>query len=108
MAKILSNNKTLEILSADINVILDFGFWQRSYRNEANAFFRNHGYIPQWHYIDINDETWMRNISKRNDAVLKGETLDYFIDEGIILKFLDPADKPLPDEIDIWYENNWY
>ena len=25
-------NKTLEILSADINVILDFGFWQRSYR----------------------------------------------------------------------------
>lgn len=31
--------KTLELYNSGINVIIDFGFWQKQYRKQANKFF---------------------------------------------------------------------
>lgn len=98
-------NKALEIYTTGINVIIDFGFWQRHYRDEANRYFNEHNITPEWHYVDINDDLWMKNIEKRNSEVDRGISEDYYVDEFILDKFKDPVDKPRPSEIDIWYIN---
>ena len=99
--------KALEIYHSGINVVIDFGFWQKQYRKQTNQFFTENNVKIEWHYIDINDATWKKNIKKRNKLVAENESFDYFVDEGILNKFMNPDDKPEYDEMDIWYENNW-
>lgn len=99
--------KALEIYSIGLNVIIDFGFWQKRYREEANRYFRKHNITPEWHFIDISDDLWLKNIEKRNIEVQSGISNDYQVDEYILEKFRNPADKPNPNEIDIWYKNEY-
>lgn len=99
--------KAIEIYSTGINVIIDGGFWQKHYRDEANQFFIEHNITPEWHYVDINDDLWMKNIEKRNREVERGISEDYYVDEYILDKYKNPADKPNTDEIDVWYKNEY-
>ncbi len=99
--------QSLEIYEAGVSVIVDFGFWKKAQREQIAAFYEEHGIKPEWHYIDIDDETWKRNLEKRNAAVLKNETLDYYVDEGLARKCESRFEKPQPDEIDVWYTNRW-
>ena len=104
--------KAIEIYSTGINVIIDFGFWHRHHRDEANQYFIEHNITPEWHYVDISDDLWMKNIEKRNKEVERGISEDYYVDEYILNKFNNLADKPKSNEIDLWYKNelyrNWY
>jgi len=99
--------KAIEIYSTGISVIIDGGFWQRHYREEANQYFMKHDITPEWHYIDINDDQWIKNIGKRNSEVESGISEDYYVDESILDKFKNPADKPKSNEIDVWYKNEY-
>jgi predicted kinase len=99
--------KAIEIYAIGINVIIDGGFWQRRYRDEAKQYFMEHNITPEWHYIDINDDLWMKNIEKRNREVESGISEDYYVDQNILSKFSDLADKPNFNEIDIWYKNEY-
>ena len=65
--------KSLEIYETGISVILEGGFWQRELREEASSFYAAHGITPQWHYVDVSEEAWKRNIEMRNQQALKGE-----------------------------------
>ena len=88
-------------------MIIDAGFWQRHYREEANRYFIDHNIIPEWHYIDINEDLWMKYIEKRNREVEKGISEDYYVDDNILNKFINLEDKPKFDEIDVWYNNEY-
>jgi predicted kinase len=99
--------KSLELRETGIPVIIDYGFWQRGYREEANEFYAQHSLKPEWHYIDVTPEVWRRNIDRRNEAVLKNETADYFVDEHIIAKFQNPLDEPTKEEMDVWFVNQY-
>lgn len=99
-------HKSLEILSTGGNVILDFGFWQKSERESTTLFFKQHGILPEWHYIDVTDSVWKQNIQKRNKAIMAQETADYFIDDGLMQKFEKLFEPPAKDEVDVWYTNN--
>ncbi len=96
--------KSLEILETGIDVILDFGFWTRTERDQATAFYKTHGYVPEWHYIDVADEVWRRGIQKRNGGMTND---DYFVDDNLAEKFLGMFEKPEKSEIDVWYRNEW-
>ena len=41
--------QSVELLQAGLPVILDFGFWRRSDRLAADAFFRGQGFTPEGH-----------------------------------------------------------
>ncbi|BCN30994.1 AAA family ATPase [Anaeromicropila herbilytica] len=99
--------KAIEIYSTGINVIVDGGFWQRNYREEATQYFIEHNITPEWHYVDISDDLWKKNIEKRNREVERGTSEDYYVDEYILDKFSNPADKPKSSEIDVWYKNDY-
>ena len=98
--------KAVEIIFSGINVILDWGFWTREKRQFATKYFNNSGIKVEWHYVEVDNENWRRNISKRNNAVINNKENFYFIDDNVVEKFMCLFEEPQPDEIDIWYKND--
>ncbi len=97
------HKKAVEIVGAGCNVILDWGFWRKSERREVTEYYRAHGIEIEWHYIDIGDEDWQRNIAERNRRVEMGQSPDYYVDDGLLKKLLSLFEQPERDEIDVWY-----
>lgn len=96
--------KSLELLGAGINVVLDWGFWKKEERDYAREFYRSRNIACELHYIDIGDGTWKERLLKRNSAVLSGETSAYYVDENLAAKFGALFEAPGRDEIDLWVE----
>lgn len=94
--------KSLEILESDINVILDWGFWQKEDRDHAKQFYSSRNINTEFHYIDVYDDTWAYRLNKRNAAILAKETSAYFVDENLAKKFGAIFERPTEDEIDVW------
>lgn len=46
----------------------------------------------------------MKYIEKRNREVENGISDDYYVEENILNKFINLADKPKSNEIDVWYK----
>lgn len=94
-------DKAAEAGAAGADVILDWGFWTRASRREADSFLRERGIAREWHYIDVSDSTWRENIARRNRAVLGGEDDSYFVDEGLLNKLLTLFEPPESGEMDV-------
>lgn len=99
--------KSLEVLEAGVNIILDWGFWQKRSRDEARAFYETRGIPCETHYIDVPNEIWEKNIDRRNRAVAEGTTAAYPIDAELIGKLESLFEAPTRDEIDVWVVNDW-
>lgn len=94
-------NLALKLIGAGMNVILDWGFWTREGRKEISAFFAERRVAVQWHYVDVSDEQWMRNIDRRNREVAEGRTQAYFVDDGLLNKLISRFEAPEDAEIDV-------
>lgn len=96
--------KTVEICKAGANVILDWGFWTAQNRVDISEYFNANEISYEWHYIDVSDEVWNRNICERNKRIEEGNGgSDFYVDEGLLKKLLSMFEAPKADEIDIWY-----
>ncbi|MCH5287168.1 MAG: ATP-binding protein [Christensenellaceae bacterium] len=93
----------LELIGCGVNVILDWGFWTKQWREEARAFFAEHGIPCSLHYIDPAPDVWQRHIEERNRAVQAGKTSAYHVDEGLLAKLESRFEEPSTDEIDVRY-----
>lgn len=97
--------KTVEIVTAGANVILDWGFWTIKERKETSEYFKFHNIQYEWHYIDVDDETWHKNIEERNKKIEEGNGgSDFYVDEGLMEKLLSRFEQPTKEEMDIWYK----
>lgn len=97
--------KSVELLEIGVNIILEWGFWRKSDRDFARQFYESRGYECEFHYIDISDGDWQRNIDKRNREVADGETSAYYLDEGLLEKLVKNFEVPDESEIDVWFHN---
>lgn len=88
-------------IAAGQDVILDWGFWRESDRREVREYFAERNIPAEWHYLNVDDETWKARIAKRNAKILRGESNDYFVDEGLMKKFETMFDEPDLNEMDI-------
>ena len=96
--------KSVELVNIGCTVILDWGFWRLENRRSLTEFCRSQNVQCEWHYIDVNDQTWNKNVEERNCRVLKGEGgSDYYLDEGLMGKLLSMWEAPSKEEIDVWY-----
>lgn len=86
--------KSLEIIANGVDVILDWGFWQKREREYARKFYNEHGVDFEFHYIDISDKEWKKRIEKRNGMVERGEISAYYIDDGLAKKAEGFFEKP--------------
>lgn len=97
--------KSVDIISTDTNVILDWGFWSKKDRVYISDYFKLRHIECEWHYIDIDAGSWTRNIEERNKRVLEGKSdFDFYVDDGLIQKLLSKWEEPSKDEIDVWYK----
>lgn len=96
--------KAVELVRIGCTVILDWGFWRLENRRDLTAFCRSQNVPCEWHYVDVDDQTWHKNIAERNNKVLRGAGgADYYIDAGLLQKLLSLWEAPAKEEIDIWY-----
>ena len=99
--------KSIEIINSGIDVILDWGFWTNKKRKYASMFYKDKGINIEWHYIDINDIIWHKNIITRNNKIENGQDNNYFIDENIANKFNNIFEMPKKEEFNVWHINDW-
>lgn len=94
--------KSLEVIKADVSVILDWGFWTSAGRDEAKKFYRSRNIECELHYIDICEDIWKARIVQRNQSVISGETTAYIVDNNLAAKFESLFEQPDKEEIDVW------
>lgn len=96
--------KSVELVKIDTNVILDWGFWTKTDREYISKFFKENNILCEWHYINIDDESWRKNIDERNKKVLNGYDKDnYYLDDGLLQKLISLWQEPSKNEIDVWH-----
>lgn len=94
-------DKSLEMLEAGADIILDWGFWTQTSRDFVKAFYDSRNITCRWHYIDIDDETWKARIAQRNSAVSAERPEAYFVDDNLFAKAERLFEPPAEDEIDV-------
>ena len=87
--------RALELLELGVDVILDWGFWQKESRRAAEDFFHSRGFATEWIYLHVTDEEWRRRIAKRN---AEAPPLAYRVDEGLMNKCQSLFEEPDPEE----------
>lgn len=97
-------DKSVEIMEAGVNVILDWGFWTKDERTSVKEFYTAKKIAHEFHYLDISDETWIARLNERNHAVSAGEVNAYIVDENLAAKFDGIFQIPDREEIDVWVE----
>lgn len=99
------NKKAVEIVKAGCNVVLDWGFWTKENRRKETEYFTSKGIEVEWHYIDINDDDWNKNISYRNILIEEGKGgCSFYVNEGLKKKTSSLFEIPSKEEIDVWYK----
>lgn len=93
--------KAAETAKAGANVILDWGFWTKADRERISSFLTKEDVPYEWHYIDIDDTVWQKNIAARNRRIEEGNGgSDFYVDDGLLQKLLSMFETPGRDEID--------
>ncbi len=93
--------QAVELSCADVPVVLDWGFWTRESRRAVREAFAARSVPTRLYWLDVDGEEWKARIQRRNEAVLRGETRAYLVDEGLLKKFSSLFEPPLPGEIDV-------
>lgn len=97
--------KSLEVISIGVNVILDWGFWTKAERDYAREFYSSRNINYEFHYIDISEKTWQVRLEKRNKKILAGEVEAYYVDANLKEKVESIFECPDKNEIDVWIES---
>ena len=94
--------KAAEIAEAGADVILDWGFWTRRDREEISSYLSMRNVAFEWHYMDVDDTTWRKNISERNQRIREGNGgSDFYVDDGLLKKLNECFEAPDEAETDV-------
>ena len=99
------HKKASEIIIAGSNVILDWGFWSKKEREMVSEYYKKQSISYELHYVDISMDEWYENIKSRNEAVVAGQTSDYYVDDGLLKKLYSNFEAPIKEEVDVWHVN---
>lgn len=80
--------KTVELVNVGCTVILDWGFWRLENRRSLTDFCHSQNVHCEWHYIEVDDQTWNKNIEDGEGGS------DYYLDEGLMGKLLSMWEEP--------------
>lgn len=77
---VVLNDHWPHLLIAEVDVVLDFGFWTRARRDEARELALAAGAAVELHWVQLDDETAKeRCVSRKSDTafVIDSETYEY-------------------------------
>lgn len=92
---------TKNLLSANCNVVLDFGFWTKNEREYVKDKFKN--FNINFVYLKLEREENLRRISQRNCNLKDNE---YYIDETIFDILSSKFEEPKDEEIIVFKDIN--
>ena len=84
------------VLELGCDVILDFGCWARSERDDFRRRAQQVGAQFQIHYMEASREELMRRLQERNRRAPEGV---FVIPEADMLRYMDIFQPPSPDEL---------
>ncbi|MCM1114266.1 MAG: ATP-binding protein [Clostridium sp.] len=97
--------KAVELVKIDCNVILDWGFWTKAIRSQISKYFNDNNIEIEWHYIEIDDISWNKNIEKRNIEVQENDNNhNFYVTEDLKNKVQAVFEPPTKEEINIWHK----
>lgn len=95
--------KSLDMVEAGADVILDWGFWTKKERDYAREFYDSRNISYQFYYMNVGIDEWKKRILKRNQEIKREQLEAYPIDKGLLSKvekmFEEPDRKELKDMI---------
>ncbi|MBE5773529.1 MAG: ATP-binding protein [Clostridiales bacterium] len=97
------HERAVDIARTGTEVILEWGFWTRIDRKNAEEYYAARNISVVWHYMDISGEALRAAIEKRNARVLSGEEKSYFVDAGLFEKMDSAFETPDEKEKAGWH-----
>ena len=85
------------VLVLGVDVILDFGFWARSERDELRARARELGADFKVHFTDVPEDLLLERIKTRNARLPPGT---FHIPEAKLKEWIRSFEPPSPDEFE--------
>ena len=85
------------VLVLGVDVILDFGCWVRSQRDEFCSRAENLGADFEIHFVDVPEEVLFERLKARNDMGTEGT---FFIPEVKLKEWIQLFEPPSPEELD--------
>lgn len=87
--------EALKLVTKNIDVILDLGFFTKVQRQRIHKYFRNHSIDVIVHYLDINKELRWQRVSKRNFE--KKDNYQFDVSREIF-EFCETIFEPMSDD----------
>ena len=85
------------VLVLGVDVILDFGCWARSERDEFRSKAKDLGVDFKIHFVDVPEEVLLERLKARNE-MHSGRT--FFIPEAKVKEWIHIFEPPSPEELD--------
>ena len=85
------------VLVLGVDVILDFGCWVRSQRDEFRSRAKNLGVDFKIHFADVPEEVLFERLKARNEAHSEGT---FFIPERKLREWIHIFEQPSAEELD--------
>lgn len=86
--------KSLDMVEAGADVILDWGFWTKKERDYAREFYDSRNISYQFYYMNVGIDEWKKRISKRNQEIKREQLEAYPIDKGLLSKVEKMFEEP--------------
>ncbi len=84
------------VLTLDVNVILDFGFWSQSEREDYRTRAARLGASSEIHYVHAPDDVLFERLARRNAKLPQGVA---WIPEAKLTEWIELFQPPTPDEL---------
>lgn len=86
--------KSLDMVEAGADVILDWGFWTKKERDYAREFYDSRNISYQFYYMNVGIDEWKNRILKRNQEIKREQLEAYPIDKGLLSKVEKMFEEP--------------
>jgi predicted kinase len=86
--------RLLDLVSAGVDVVLDFSFWSRRMRTEYRTLLEPTGVVPETIYLATDRETILGRMRTRRGS----HPDDVVLPEELIAQYVDHFEPPTPDE----------
>ena len=86
--------RLLDLVTAGVDVVLDFSFWSRQMRDEWRRLLEPVGVVPETVFLATDRTTILQRVRDRQGD----HSDDYVIPEDLAAQYVDHFEVPTPDE----------
>ena len=89
-----------KLTAAGADAVLDFGFWTKSSREQAKAYFEKKGIEVELWYLPVEREEQRKRLARRNEQLKDSPRREYIIGEELFCRLDAKFQEPSSREID--------